>query len=77
MAYDTQTHDFVATRTDRFGDAVARLMQWYARWTIYRRTRDELMALGDRDLADLGLVRGDVERIARQAAAGVRSQVGA
>jgi uncharacterized protein YjiS (DUF1127 family) len=37
----------------------------YAR---YVRTRDELVDLSDRELADIGLVRGDIERIARQAA---------
>ena len=37
----------------------------YAR---YVRTRDELAGLTDRELADIGLVRGDIERIARQAA---------
>ena len=39
--------------------------QEYAR---YVRTRDELDVLTDRELADIGLVRGDIERIARQAA---------
>ena len=37
----------------------------YAR---YVRTRDELAGLTDRELADIGLVRGDIDRIARQAA---------
>jgi len=37
----------------------------YAR---YVRTRDELAALTDRELADIGLVRGDIDHIARQAA---------
>ena len=40
----------------------------YAR---YVRTRDELAGLTDRELADIGLVRGDIERIARQAALNV------
>ena len=36
----------------------------YAR---YVRTRDELAGPTDRELADIGLVRGDIEQIARQA----------
>jgi uncharacterized protein YjiS (DUF1127 family) len=39
--------------------------QEYAR---YVRTRDELAGLTDRELADIGLARADIERVARQAA---------
>ncbi len=35
---------------------------------VYVRTRDELMQLGDRDLADLGIPRSDIKRLAREAA---------
>ena len=34
----------------------------------YLRTRDELMALSDRELNDIGLRRVDVDAIARQSA---------
>lgn len=34
----------------------------------YRRTRDELSALSDRELDDIGLARGDIERVARRSA---------
>lgn len=34
----------------------------------YRRTRDELSALSDRELDDIGLARGDIEQVARRSA---------
>lgn len=34
----------------------------------YLQTRNELAALTDRELADIGLVRGDIEGIARKSA---------
>ena len=36
-------------------------------WRRYNRTVTELKALSNRDLADLGISRGDIERIAREA----------
>lgn len=35
-----------------------------ARRTAYRRTRDELLGLSDRQLSDIGLSRGDIHRVA-------------
>lgn len=37
-----------------------------SRWKRYNRTVAELEALSNRDLADLGLTRHDIPRIARQ-----------
>ena len=34
-------------------------------WAEVRETRRQLSALSDRELTDIGLVRGDIERIAR------------
>lgn len=34
-------------------------------WADVRETRKQLNALTDRELADIGLVRGDIERVAR------------
>lgn len=39
----------------------------YNRWQRYNRTVRELNGLSNRDLADLGLTRFDIERIAREA----------
>ncbi len=40
----------------------------YAKWQRYSRTVSELEALSNRDLADLGLSRSDIYRVAREAA---------
>jgi uncharacterized protein YjiS (DUF1127 family) len=40
----------------------------FARWQRYSRTVNELNALSNRDLADLGIARGDISRIARESA---------
>ncbi|MEL6751220.1 MAG: DUF1127 domain-containing protein [Pseudomonadota bacterium] len=37
-------------------------------WNRERRTRAELASLSNRELADIGIVRGDIGRIARRAA---------
>jgi len=37
-------------------------------WKRYNRTVTELQALTNRELADLGIARGDIARIAREAA---------
>jgi uncharacterized protein YjiS (DUF1127 family) len=37
-------------------------------WKRYSRTVNELQALTNRELSDLGIARGDITRIARQAA---------
>lgn len=39
----------------------------YANWRAYRNTVAELNQLSDRGLSDLGLARGDINLIARQA----------
>lgn len=42
----------------------------YANWRTYRRTIEELSALDNRDLADLGLSRSMIRGIAYEAAYG-------
>jgi len=39
------------------------------RWLAYRETVRELSSLDDRELADLGISRCDIDAVARQAAA--------
>jgi uncharacterized protein YjiS (DUF1127 family) len=46
--------------TNRFIDS-------YRNWRRYRETYNELTRLTDRELADLGINRADIGRIARQA----------
>lgn len=70
MAYYTQTRTNssiehgLAFMADVFHDAAAR----YARHKIYRTTLAELRAIGDRELADLGMSRSMLSSIAWQAA---------
>ena len=37
----------------------------FQKWSAYQQTVRELNALGNRELNDLGITRGDIERIAR------------
>jgi uncharacterized protein YjiS (DUF1127 family) len=40
----------------------------YSSWKRYARTVKELESLSSRELADLGISRSDIQRIAREAA---------
>jgi uncharacterized protein YjiS (DUF1127 family) len=42
----------------------------YAKWQRYSRTVSELESLSNRELADLGIARFDIGRIAREATRG-------
>lgn len=44
---------------------VARLRQAVTAWNDARVTRNALAGLSDRELDDIGLCRGDIERVAR------------
>ncbi|HRO10291.1 DUF1127 domain-containing protein [Amaricoccus sp.] len=44
----------------------ARIGKWLADYRLYRRTLDELEALSDRELADLGLSRLQIRDIAHE-----------
>ncbi|WP_027258325.1 DUF1127 domain-containing protein [Leisingera aquimarina] len=44
------------------------LMVKFVRYRLYRKTVSELSALSARDLADLGLNRSEIQRVAYQAA---------
>lgn len=56
--------------TETFGltAITARLKSAYARNRLYRQTQRELSLLSDRDLADLGMHRGMIDQVARDAA---------
>ena len=55
---------------DRLASLAHDIRERRERHAIYRRTVDELNALTDRDLADLGVHRSEVPQIAREAAFG-------
>ena len=49
---------------------ISLLTEWYARNRTYRKTYKELSSLTVHQLNDLGLNRGSIEQIAREAAYG-------
>lgn len=44
------------------------VLERVAQYRTYRKALDELQSLDARELADIGLTRGDVRRLAREAA---------
>ena len=57
-------------RPSRVAGLVGELSQRFERYKTYRRTLDELQALSDRELTDLGLSRSMCRAIAYKAAYG-------
>lgn len=64
---------YIETQTLPSGALKARFSQWLEQFSEqrklareYRRTFNELDALRDRELADLGIARADISRIARE-----------
>ena len=49
-----------------FADMIAALRGARARHALYVATRDELFALSDRELADIGVAREEIPRVARE-----------
>jgi uncharacterized protein YjiS (DUF1127 family) len=52
----------------RYSEFVQRFRQSRKAKAIYRQTFEELSALSDRDLADLGIARASIPSVAREAA---------
>ena len=46
------------------------LINSYKTWLKYRETKNELSRLTQRELADLGINRADINQVARKAVAG-------
>jgi len=65
MAYLNTTT--APTLSDRIGGIFSDLMARYRRHQLYRETFNGLSALSNRELADLGLYRGDLRRVAAEA----------
>lgn len=70
MAFATETQSFSASLGQRFNAFRTQLIEAAQRRKMYRTTVDELSALSNRDLADLGLGRADIRRVALEAAYG-------
>lgn len=58
------------TLADRFSGLLAQVKVMIARRAVYNQTVRELNVLTNRELADLGLSRYDIETVAREAAYG-------
>lgn len=69
MAYVANTNT-VATATEARGLSVlfSNLAEKWRQYRVYRTTINELMSLSDRELADLGMSRSMVRRVAIEAA---------
>jgi uncharacterized protein YjiS (DUF1127 family) len=57
----------------RLGELFARLNVWLAERRHYRATVAELSTLSDPQLADVGVLRGDIDAIARRLARQARA----
>lgn len=70
MAYANDIQNTAAKPglNDRLTAALNALAKYRAQRRIYKATLNELSALSDRELADLGLARSEIRRIARSAA---------
>jgi uncharacterized protein YjiS (DUF1127 family) len=64
MARGEAIADLLAATVGAVSTIAARLFAPIKTWAIERSTRDELMSLDDRTLADIGLTRGDIPQVA-------------
>ncbi len=70
MAYSNSTRTAHGSFADRLAAVRQTIRAALTRRSIYNQTWRELNGLSDRELADLGIHRADIARIARQAAYG-------
>ena len=70
MAYLSGARTGAVSITDRLGEIFSQASEAYSKWRIYRNTLNELRELGDREIADLGLARSSLRRVALEAAYG-------
>lgn len=65
-AFDTTRTTYGSTGLfGRIGDLVASAAGAFAAWNDARATRNALSGLSDRELADIGMCRGDIETVAK------------
>jgi len=63
-AFDTtRTNYETAALAGRFGAGIVAIIGKFAAWNDARATRNALARLTDRELDDIGLSRGDIDRI--------------
>ena len=63
--YITRSHDGLQTFAGRIGTVLANVYTSVVDWNDARVTRNALSALTDRELEDIGLVRGDIDQVAQ------------
>ncbi|KIN73099.1 hypothetical protein Z949_2281 [Sulfitobacter guttiformis KCTC 32187] len=68
MTYFTDTHAAVSQQPSRIAAFFAAIALKARQRKAYRTTYNELYTLTARDLADLGMSRGDFRRLSREAA---------
>lgn len=68
MAYATQTSHTQGAFAARISAALDTIRTRFERRRVYKRTLTELQSLSSRELADLGLNRSSLNRVAYQAA---------
>lgn len=68
MAHVTNTSYSQTGLVHRVAGMIADLKQRYAAYRVYRTTLRELQQLSTRELADLGLSRSEIRRVAYHAA---------
>ncbi|MEQ6248439.1 DUF1127 domain-containing protein [Sulfitobacter sp. HNIBRBA3233] len=71
MAFYSDTHTAGTAKPSRIAAIFDTISLKLRQRRAYRQTFNELCTLHDRDLADLGLSRGDFRRISREAAEAV------
>jgi uncharacterized protein YjiS (DUF1127 family) len=72
MAYANDIRTAGLPLRERFAALRATIVERSAKRKIYRATVNELAALSDRDLADLGIARSMIKSIAIEAANGAK-----
>ncbi|RFU11826.1 DUF1127 domain-containing protein [Rhodobacteraceae bacterium W635] len=70
MAYASHNSTAPLSLVARFTEILDQARESYAAWRVYRKTCAELSSLSARDLDDLGIGRGEIRRIAMDAAYG-------
>lgn len=65
-SFDIARPHTAAGSAARIGGLFVTAMGAFAAWNDARQTRNTLSALSDRELDDIGLVRGDIDDVARR-----------
>ena len=66
MAYTTLTQPLRGTVASWIENLIAVLRERRENYLRYRQTADELHALSERELADIGISRYDIPKVARE-----------